>query len=243
MTLPILKTGSRGPLVSDLQAALNTTLRPNPGLAQDGRFGPKTDAAVKRFQRDNWLVADGDVGPCTHNCLYGHEAYTPVLHNVPFIPQPTQTTCWAASTAMMTRSSVMAVKARTPQEMWSDDAGLFNRSDTDDAVTSGNRFARIHGLRCFPPRSWTLSAMQQQLRQGPLMFDMLWNARDYAGGAGSAGHMIVVTGIRGDNDQSGAGTTLRIQDPWPPGRGRRHSVGYKRWMAEVPTRTYRVFAR
>jgi hypothetical protein len=33
------------------------------------------------------------------------------------------------------------------------------------------------------------------LRRGPLMFDMLWNSSDYARGAGSPGHMIVVVGF------------------------------------------------
>lgn len=37
--------------------------------AADGVFGPKTDAAVRRFQRDNKLVADGIVGPKTWAAL------------------------------------------------------------------------------------------------------------------------------------------------------------------------------
>jgi len=48
--------------------------------------------------------------------------------------------------------------------------------------------------------------------------------------------MIAVVGIRGDNDQSGKGTTLRIFDPWPPMRGKKYSVGYFKWIQEVPTR-------
>lgn len=55
--------------------------------------------------------------------------------------------------------------------------------------------------------------------------------------------MIVVVGMRGDNDMSGAGTTFRLHDPWPPEVGNRHSVGYLRWIREVTTRTYRVFER
>jgi len=239
----VLKTGSRGPLVSDLQLALNATLIPNPRLEPDGLFGGRTDAAVKTFQRREWLVADGDVGACTHNALYGHETYAPILHRIPFISQPDPTTCWAASTAMMTNSSVVAVINRTPADMYNTTGGLFNRSDTDDAVTSGRRFARIHGLTCNAPRSWMLSALRTALQRGPLMFDMLWQSNDYAQGAGSPGHMIVVAGIRGDNDGSGIGTTLRLHDPWPPGRGNRHSVGYQRWMRAVTTRTYRVFEK
>lgn len=239
----LLKMGSRGPLVIDLQRALNSGLRPNPNLVADGVFGAKTDRAVKAFQAENWLVVDGQAGACTQNALYGAEAYAPTLHRIPFIPQPTNTTCWAASTAMMTNSSVAAVKAKTPQDMWSDQAGLLNSSESDDAMTSGNRYARIHNLRCNPPMSWSLAKLQGALRRGPLMFDMLWSANDYVAGRGSSGHMICVVGIRGDNDPSGAGTTLRLHDPWSPGVGKRMSVNAMKWLNEVPTRTYRVFEK
>lgn len=235
-----LKNGSRGRLVEDLQIHLNTNLKPSPKLKPDGIFGSRTHRAVRTFQDEKWLVLDGIVGPCTHNALYNHETYTPILHKIPFIPQPTDTTCWAASTAMMTRSSVAAVKARTPQDMWSKD-GLSNSSESHQAIVTGSRYGRIHNLRCHAPKSWMLAALRTALQRGPLMFDMLWNTQDYVLGSGSPGHMIVVVGMRGDNDPSGAATTLRLYDPWPPGIGKRHSVGYKPWMREVPTRTYRVF--
>jgi len=75
------------------------------------------------------------------------------------------------------------------------------------------------------------------------MFDMLWDAQGYVQSIGSPGHMIVVIGMRGDDDPSGKGTTLRIHDPWKPNQGKRYSVGYFSWIQEVPTRTYRVFQR
>ena len=75
------------------------------------------------------------------------------------------------------------------------------------------------------------------------MFDMLWYASEYVAGNGSPGHMICVVGIRGDNDQSGIGTTLRLHDPWAPHVGKRMSVNALKWLNEVPTRTYRVFEK
>jgi hypothetical protein len=237
----ILKVGSRGPEVRALQEKLNVRLVPSPRLVVDGAYGGLTQRAVRRFQKDNWLVEDGEAGPCTQNALFGAETYRPILHAVPLIPQPTKTTCWAASTAMMTRSSVAVVIARTPPDLIASDGGLKNFSNTDDAVTSGRRFAQVHGLQANAPMSWSVGGLRSALARGPLMFDMLWDASGYTQGIGSPGHMIVVIGMRGDDDPSGGSTTLRIHDPWKPTVGGRYSVGYFKWIQEVPTRTYRVF--
>jgi len=50
----ILKKGSKGEEVKNLQKAL--------GITVDGDFGPKTETAVKEFQKSKGLVADGVVG-------------------------------------------------------------------------------------------------------------------------------------------------------------------------------------
>lgn len=59
----LLRNGSRGDAVKQLQANLNK-LGFDCG-AVDGIFGPKTEAAVKAFQKANGLVVDGIVGPAT----------------------------------------------------------------------------------------------------------------------------------------------------------------------------------
>jgi peptidoglycan hydrolase-like protein with peptidoglycan-binding domain len=242
-TMTALRQGSMGPQVRRLQEALNGKLRPSPGLVPDGQFGPRTRAAVLRLQAENWLVEDGEAGPCTQNVAFDTEGNAPILHAIHLIPQPTPTQCWAASTAMITRSSVPAVVARTPPDLIASDGGLLNFSETGDAVTESRRYASVHGLTVRPPMSWPVNALRDALRGGVLMFDMLWQSSEYAAGTASPGHMIVIAGIRGDNDPSGRGTTLRIFDPWPPNVGARYSVGYFKWIQEVPTRTYRVFQR
>lgn len=241
MAMKILRVGSTGGDVKKLQEALNQKLKPSLGLVPDGIFGGLTKSAVVRFQSENWLVIDGDVGPCTWNAVMDTETYKPVLHTLPFIPQPTPTTCWAASTAMITKSTVPAVIAKTPADLIASDGGLKNYSNTNDAVTNSQRYAKAHFLRFHPPMSWLVSALRAKIQQGPLMFDMLWDAGGYVSGVGSPGHMIVVVGVRGDDDESGLGTTLRIYDPWPPTVGKKYSVGYNKWINEVPTRTYRTF--
>lgn len=238
-TYPLIRKGSRNTYVADVQAELNLVNQPSPRLQVDGIFGINTDLAVRAFQRNNTLAADGIVGPNTHAKLFPTGSPQPIFHAVRFIPQPTETTCWAASTAMMTDSTVAAVKARTPSDMWSDSGGLLNASETDDAVTSGNRYGRIHGLRCYAPMSWPIAVLRDVLRRSPIMLDMLWNADDYVSGAGSSGHMVVVVGMRGE----GANAAVSIYDPWAPGRGKRSIENYYSWIASVPTRTYRVFER
>src|ERR1041385_5851403 len=61
--MPILKQGSSGPDVKDLQQKLNDLgFDPN---GVDGNFGPGTRAAVIAFQRSKGLQADGLAGPAT----------------------------------------------------------------------------------------------------------------------------------------------------------------------------------
>ena len=59
----MLRVGSEGDDVKALQQAL-LARGINCGAA-DGIFGPKTEAAVKRFQEREGLAADGIVGPMT----------------------------------------------------------------------------------------------------------------------------------------------------------------------------------
>ena len=65
---PTLRIGASGPDVERLQALLK---QHGGDLAPDGQFGPKTAAAVKSFQRQNGLAADGIVGPQTWQALGG----------------------------------------------------------------------------------------------------------------------------------------------------------------------------
>ncbi|MFA6257028.1 MAG: peptidoglycan-binding domain-containing protein [Candidatus Paceibacterota bacterium] len=58
-----LRRGSLGPAVEDLQNYLNDTVHAT--LSVDGKFGPKTEAEVEKWQIGNGLVSDGIVGPKT----------------------------------------------------------------------------------------------------------------------------------------------------------------------------------
>ena len=71
-----LRKGDKGTQVKYLQKFLNWY--GNYGLAVDGAFGPKTDAAVRKFQEDMKLVVDGIVGIKTRNAMQGVKKKTNV---------------------------------------------------------------------------------------------------------------------------------------------------------------------
>ena len=64
---PTIGPGATGDVVRRLQRALRRT--PDLGINVDGIFGPQLEAALKSFQEDSGLVADGIVGPLTWNAL------------------------------------------------------------------------------------------------------------------------------------------------------------------------------
>lgn len=63
----LLKLGSEGPEVVELQQVLNQIY--DFGLDVDGIFGPKTEEAVKFAQKDLGVTVDGIVGPITRQAL------------------------------------------------------------------------------------------------------------------------------------------------------------------------------
>jgi peptidoglycan hydrolase-like protein with peptidoglycan-binding domain len=63
MAEPTLREGSSGEAVRELQVALNE-IGHDPGSV-DGHFGPQVEAAVKAFQLERGIAADGVVGPIT----------------------------------------------------------------------------------------------------------------------------------------------------------------------------------
>lgn len=61
-----LGLGASGPEVEKLQRNLKRLGYP---VEVDGKFGPETQAAVMKFQREHGLKADGVAGPQTHIAL------------------------------------------------------------------------------------------------------------------------------------------------------------------------------
>ena len=90
----LLLLGSRGADVSALQQALND-LGQTGRITADGRFGLRTQAAVKAFQQRHHLMADGVVAPKTAKALgwtfLGGSPPPPVLVSLKKPPLPAAT--------------------------------------------------------------------------------------------------------------------------------------------------------
>lgn len=72
-----LKRGVRGLDVAAAQKALN---RDGAGLKTDGRFGSKTDVAVRAYQKKHGLKVDGMIGPETMGAFDGKKARAPTAN-------------------------------------------------------------------------------------------------------------------------------------------------------------------
>ena len=239
----IVRSGSSGQSVRDLQMALNNRLNPSPNLIVNGLFTPQTERAVLAFQRSNWLETDGIAGPCTHDALYGTEAAPIILHNVPYFTQPTPTTCWAAATAMLTRQSIQAIRMTTPQRLLTDDGALINESERGQRLEVHQTFAQLHRLRYQPPQSWPVAALTGLLQAGPIMLELLHNPGSFQRGMGSSGHYVVIVGTRGSHSPDGRTTTLRIYDPYDCDSEGIYSVLYASMLRRVPLATFGMFTQ
>ena len=69
---PLLRVGSVGSEVVDLQAALNSAGVARPPLTTDGQFGGATRSAVVALQQGAGIAPDGIVGPDTRAALAMH---------------------------------------------------------------------------------------------------------------------------------------------------------------------------
>lgn len=190
MSRPLLRTGSRGHDVSDLQGRLNSS-KVRAGIGVDGIFGPRTKRAVEQFQRLERLSVDGIVGPCTWSALLGTDKYN-IQHRITPVAQHTPATCWSAGTAML---------LGRPQSIGPGSASLAAGGFLESGDKNMQAFADSLGVRLHMGASWSVSGLVTMIRRGPIMVC----------GFIPYGHCVVIGGIRGDGTPRG--TTLTIYDP------------------------------
>lgn len=215
----VLRPGSSGPFVRDLQLALNNRLNPSPNLIVNGLITPQTQIALRSFQRANWLEEDGIAGPCTLDAIYDTEASRPILYNVQYVAQPTPQTCWLAAVAMLKGIDIGAIRFATPKAMLDPAGGLLAQTVRNLGVDGHLELARTLGLRYLPQQVWPVATLISRLQRGPVVLALKSANRGGGRGKTSTSPYIVIVGTRGSHAADGSSTTLRVYDPAPERNG------------------------
>jgi len=88
----VLRVGSQGTAVGDLQRRLQVLGYLPTNFVPDGYFGASTEQAVREFQQRNRLVVDGILGPQTRSVIYSDCAIaSPPPPSAPFTEEPPST--------------------------------------------------------------------------------------------------------------------------------------------------------
>jgi len=133
-----LKKGQQGKGVEDLQKLLNAT---GSTLVEDGKFGPRTDAAVRGFQRSHNLTVDGKAGMETIHALRE-----------------------VAATRAHTDHTVGETRAPTEQDRQTRPEGTTRAGDLQDADRRSSGFAPDKG-RAAGRLSTSKETREQQAEQ------------------------------------------------------------------------------
>ena len=198
----ILRNGSRGHDVEYMQRLLvRADVRDrveSPFYGSDGIFGPQTEQAVRALQRRRpGLTVDGVVGPRTWTALGLRDHRE---HPIRRYGQPTGMTCWSAAATMILGSNMSVGQGSAT----TGESGGLNPS-----IENVARFGRGLGWS-MPNHTPTVAGLVALLMRTPL-----WLGVQHSSGR----HAVVLSGVYSDGDASGAGTMVRIHDPWPVGQG------------------------
>ena len=222
-----LNKGGTGPEVGLLRRLLNRNMRPSPNLPEANvfgaryngamarvDFGPKTDAAVRTFQRGKRIKDDGIVGRLT----WGKLGLTIDINQmVNLASQPTNDTCYAAAASMvigpgaaMSLNPGPVPPGVRPDDHW---AQSFSRQFLSWRLEHGMSLTPI-GLATF-------------LRGGAF-----WFAGNLPFPAGPSYHAVVVAAMWGDGNPDH--TMLLIYDPWPANVGEVYGIILGDYMRHFP---------
>ena len=198
-----LRRGSRGFKVSYLQRLLNKALTRDHAsgarLAEDGEFGPATDAALRAFQHRHPPSETDGSGAAGHRTWNALGLRTEHEHaRVIQFGQPTNMTCWSAAA-----TSIFGDRSVGPGR-----AVLLSDGSMQTTIDNLGVFARGLGwtMLNYSPAVQNLIALCQRTP--------LW----IAGTGAHFAHAVVLSGVYSDGSDDG--TMFRIHDPWPVGRGR-----------------------
>lgn len=162
----VLRNGSRGPAVVQVQASINQIARNYPAIptvAVDGIYGPATENSVRIFQRIFNLTADGLVGKATWYRLVQLYVAVRRLNELDSEGQKYLNTGWAAQNVLREGDSgigvsavqyLLAVLAEFIPELPDLTVTGFFDASTKNAVLAFQRFAELSETGIVDETTW-----------------------------------------------------------------------------------------
>lgn len=243
MSDPVLKLGSSGPAVEELQELLNAKLEPSPNLKVNGLFQMSTKKAVKDFQHEKYLVGDGVVGRCTWMALRGQETFESYDRPPVRLGQADPFTCWKAATSMLLgKMSVGGFQTGSADiedlNGGTDNGGLGNSQVNMAQFASVNNLLFLHQPQASPQAICGFLKLfgRMMLNVKPVGSKMSTTAK-----ASNGSHLVVLFGARGD--MTAEGTTLALYNPEPVGVGELVCGSYAKLTQENPGLFYQILYR
>lgn len=166
-----LQQGASGEPVRQLQIRLAGWVDRGEVLAVDGNFGPRTKAAVMKFQAAYGLQVDGSAGPQTQSKLYElqDDDCTPIHFTYPELDCGTNYTG-------SSKVSQATAKARTLQVMWQLEALRHKLGDRPININSGFRSDSCNSRAGGASNSPHLYGLAADLDESPHSLCTLYNA-------------------------------------------------------------------
>ncbi len=216
---------NRQPDVRTVQLLLNAVPEPwggpMPRLAEDGLIGPKTNAAIRRFQQvqlgtiftpDSRVDANGrTLKRLNHIASSGQRpggavniSTEPISH----VRQKTNMVCWAAAGTMLVaardRMSLPIERVMATADVNDPGFGYLSMFQNNQGLPPGDtgRYTRAIGLRVAPPVNFTVAGWRSTMQQH--------------GALGVVGlspflHIRVISEMKGDGTVFG--TFMTVHDP------------------------------
>lgn len=216
-----LRNPSQGVDVYFLQRLLNKAASRSGGrfsrIREDGRFGPRTEAAVRAFQGLPGAphIVTGIVANQTWTAL---GARTEVDHPLTLVPQGTNWNCWqSASTMVAAARGVPASVSTSSNHM------AYYLSSGMSGVAADQQLARELGWQTLD-HSPNLSELLGILRRTPIYVSGRLTA---TGGA----HAVAFGGVYSDDTPDG--TVIIVYNPSPVGTGLVHQLFFDNMTSPI----------
>ncbi len=223
-----LRRGSNAPEVMLLQRLLNTHYMSTPSadvLNEDGIFGGRTDALLRRFQGEytgpaGRLPTTGSTDPATWRAL---DLRADVAHSVPQVGQTGQMSCWVVCAGLASGS----MQSRIPETARFNPAnrpapGGGPGGGLPDDRPNLTRYAADNNMRLLAQLPRGVSDLITHIRRGPAILIGVWQS----GGL----HAVVISAAY----QTGQAYTsmIRVNNPAPMGRGSTELTEYPGMMLQ-----------